>query len=123
VTGLDRAWAEQVAAICQPVFDGADVGFRAHPPQAAALLWEAAPQAFAARFPDSEIIESYGDHWPPSGIDYWVYTHPDTMTVELSLEGWGLMREEYAVTGDAGADGPLIARRFAEVLRVPLPGS
>ena len=121
MSSLDEAWAVRVAAICQPVFDAADVDFQAHPPQAAALLWEAAPTAFADRYPDSGIVEISGDHWPPPCIDYWVYVHPETMTAELSVEGWGLTREEYAVTGDAEADGLVIARRFAEILRVPSP--
>src|SRR3712207_8830332 len=37
-----------------------------------ALLWEAEPARFAARYPDIRIEDSYGDQWPDvSCIDYW----------------------------------------------------
>lgn len=59
----------------------------------AALLWEADPIKFAARYPDSGIVETYGeDAW--SGvhcIDYW------------------------------GFDGSAIADTFARILGVPSP--
>ena len=31
-----------------------------------ALLWEADPELFAERYPDSGIVESYGEQWPTS---------------------------------------------------------
>jgi hypothetical protein len=73
---VDQAWIEAVCARCDPVFAAADVGFIRQiqkSSEGAALLWEADPQLFAARYPDRGIIESYGrDQWATVPcIDYW----------------------------------------------------
>ena len=88
---VDLTWHDAVRAACEPVFASADVGFvwnlatfdDAQP----TLLWEADPERFAVRYPDSGIERSYGDQWPPPCIDYWVYVDPETMVARLSVEG------------------------------------
>ena len=86
-----------------------------------AMLWEADPARLAGRYPDSRVMESYGDEWPPPCVDYWIYVDPSTMTVELSVEGWDLSRETLGLTGDGTHDGQVLATRFAEILGVAPP--
>ena len=57
-------------ALCDPVFEAADVGFVRQVQYAGpgyrrvdAMLWEADPEQFAARYPDSGVAESYGRQW------------------------------------------------------------
>ena len=78
---LGEPWAEEVARVCDPVFEAADVGFVRQVSYAGDeqnevvyLLWEADPQRFADRYPDSGIVETYGeDQWRAVHcIDYWV---------------------------------------------------
>ena len=88
---VDLTWHEAVRDACEPVFASVDVGFVWHratfdAPQPT-LLWEADPERFAARYPDSGIERSYGDQWPPPCIDHWVYVDPETMVARLSVEG------------------------------------
>ena len=66
---LDRSWAEGVCWVCDPGYTAADVGFARQIHEGprrgiTALLWEADPQMFAERYPDSGIVESYGTQWP-----------------------------------------------------------
>lgn len=56
VSKLDRRWAEEVAQMCDPIFEAADVGFERQvqytddqQKEVVALLWEADPQRFAER--------------------------------------------------------------------------
>lgn len=68
---FDQRWADAVCSVCDPVFASADVGFvrqiQSDPADGLvqALLWEADPLRFAERYPDSRIVDSYGDEWPP----------------------------------------------------------
>jgi len=65
---FDDAWADAVRRWCDPVFDAADCGFewngsahdKADDGQSTSLLWEAVPQRFAERYPDSGIVEQWG---------------------------------------------------------------
>ncbi len=124
---VDVAWRDAVRAACEPVFAAADVGFRwndyvtfdaKHP----ALLWEAEPALFAARYPDSRIEESYGDEWPGvTCIDYWIYVDPVTMTARLSVEGWRDPDEALDLTGDGAEDGRRLASELAQILGVAFP--
>ena len=77
---FDAAWADEVVRLCDPVFEAADVGFVRQVMHAGddrtrvdALLWEAEPQRFAERYPESGIIETYGqEQWPGVPcIDFW----------------------------------------------------
>jgi hypothetical protein len=125
VNGFDAAWADTVAARCDRVFAAADVGFTR--PGATAdgptgtLLWEADPARFAARYPDSEIVETYGlEHWPGVHcIDYWVYLDAEHGECRLSMEGWNLPDVVVKVRGHGELDGTEIAAVFARVLGVP----
>lgn len=123
---VDLTWRDAVRAACEPVFAAADVGFewnesvafdREHP----ALLWEADPARFAARYPDSGIEEAYGEQWPPPCIDYWVYVDPLVMTARLSAEGWSGLNDAVSLTGDGSRDGRVLAAKFGAVLRVVPP--
>jgi hypothetical protein len=59
---FDEVWAASVCKICDPVFESADVGFvrrvlRSETGLISALLWEADPQRFVERSPDSGLLE------------------------------------------------------------------
>jgi len=124
VSDFDASWASAVRAVCDPVFDAADAAFVAQVMMrddvTDALLWEALPERFAARYPDSWAVESYGTGWPPPCLDFWVYVRADTRRAELRPDGVG---EDVvvALSGDGVTDGLTIAREFARMLGVPSP--
>ena len=123
--GYDDAWAREVTAWCDPVMEAADVGFvrqvmHDEPGVVTAILWEADPARFAAAYPDSGIVESYGtDQWAGVHcIDYWLYVDPRP---RLSVEGWNLPDLYVDLTGYGGLDGSAVACVLARVLGVPAP--
>ncbi len=127
---MDRHWAEAVAAACNPIFEAADVGFERQllyadeeHTQVDALLWEADPRRFAHRYPDSGIVETYGDQqWPDVRcIDYWVYVDHANGRCRLSVEGWNLPELYLDLHGNGGRDGAHIADTFARILAIPSP--
>jgi hypothetical protein len=124
---FDKQWTIAVCAACDPVFTAADVGFvrqvQTHPTDdtVGALLWEADPARFAARYPDSGIVRSYGDQWPAPCIDYWVYVDAAAGQARLSVEGWSLGELSMNLAGDGARDGLALAEAFATILRVPKP--
>lgn len=124
---LDQTWADATCAVCDPVFEAAGVGFLRQIMHddggvaVAALLWEADPLRFAKRYPDSGVIYSYGDQWPPPCIDYWVYLDADAQEARLSVEGWNLREQLLPLTGDGTRDGLVIGAWLAQTLRVPSP--
>lgn len=115
---VDRAWAEAVERACDPVFTAAEAGFVFQLVMGeggiAALLWEADPLLFAARFPGSGIEESYGEQWPAPCIDFWVYLEGEQ--ARISYEGWSGQDVLVPLTGDGGADGAQIAGEFSRIL-------
>lgn len=123
---FEGRWLDAVVAACDPVFEAADVGFARQVMRdgdaVQSILWEAEAVEFAERYPDSGIIESYGDQWPAPCIDYWVYVDSDDGTAHLSVEGWGLTEKAVPLSGDGAADGRAIASIMAGILRVPPPG-
>ena len=124
---VNVAWRDAVRAICEPGFAAADAGFKwnghfAFDAEHPALLWEAEPALFAARYPDSRIEDSYGDQWPGvTCIDYWIYVDPVTMTARLSVEGWSGADQTVNLTGDGRMDGRRLASEFAHILGVAFP--
>ncbi len=120
---VDLTWRDAVRDACEPVFASADVGFvwnrATFDAVQPTLLWEADPERFAARYPDSGIERSYGEQWPPPCIDYWVYVDPETMVARLSVEGWSVSEHIVELSGDGRTDGQLLATAFAAILRVP----
>ena len=126
---MGRAWADLVARECDPVFEAADVGFVGQVLYAedqetvVALLWEADPERFAARYPDSGIVETYGEEqWPGVHcIDYWVNVDHASGRCRLSAEGWNLPEIWLELSGRGDADGASIADTFARILSVPSP--
>lgn len=126
---LDAQWAEELALLCDPVFESADVGFRRQILHAdeqgeivIALLWEADPARFVKKYPDSGVIESYGDQWPAVGcIDFWVYLDGDKGQCRLNVEGWNLPELILDVSGHSGLDGVGIGSVFARILGVRPP--
>lgn len=124
----DVAWRDRVRAWCDPVLAAADVGFEWNESTARpdpegrmlALLWEADPLRFAARYPDRGIEESYGDDWPAFCLDFWVYLDTPGF-LRLSWEGWHHGDELLPRIGDADVDGRAMATRFAQFLRVGPP--
>jgi hypothetical protein len=121
---LNAEWVEAVRQLCDPVFAAADVGFIAQvlaTDTGPALLWEADAERFAARYPDSEIVESYGSSWPPPCIDYWTYIDAGQGRAQIAPEGWGLWQIDIDLSGDGASDGIAIAREFSRILRVAGP--
>ena len=126
----DKYWVAAVVEACDPIFEAADVGFvrqlqyadEQHS-QVDALLWEADPRRFAERYPDSGIVETYGEQqWPGVHcIDYWVYVDHAHQRCRLSAEGWNLPELWLDLRGHGEADGAAIADTFARVLAVPSP--
>lgn len=90
---------------------------------ATALLWEAEPALFAATYPDSGIIETYGtEQWPSVHcIDWWVYLNLDTKQARISVEGWNLPDLWLPLSGNGEQDGCELADVFARFLNVPSP--
>jgi len=137
---LDRDWVEAVCRICDPVFESADVGFvrqmsvrrageiafvglpeMTDTAEEVALLWEADPGQFAERYPDSRIVESYGEQWPNVPcIDYWVKVDGRDGQARLTIEGWP-DPNDLSLTGDGTRDGLAIGTVVAAILRVPSP--
>lgn len=114
--------------MCDPVFEAADVGFLrqlhyADDEQGAVdgLLWEADPQRFAERYPDSDILESYGEaEWHNLHcIDFWVDVDHANQRSRLVIEGWNLPALWLDLSGDGRRDGAAIADTFARILAVP----
>lgn len=126
---FDDSWVRGVTAECDPIFEAAEVGFTRqvmrNDPEgtATALLWEAEPALFAAKYPDSGIIETYGtEQWPDvTCIDWWVYLHPDTKQARISVEGWNLPELWLPLSGHGEQDGCELADVFARFLGVPSP--
>ncbi|WP_309650540.1 hypothetical protein [Nocardioides sp.] len=124
---FDGRWATEVCRACDPVFAAADVGFVRSgdvtdpgDQKVGAILWEADPTRFAARYPDSGIVRSYGeDQWPGVGcIDFWLYVEAEAATLRLSVEGWSLPHLAIEATGHGGMDGMQVASVFARILGV-----
>ena len=124
---LDERWGTAVFASCDPVFAAADVGFDGRfsleGATVSAFLWEAEPRRFAERYPDSDIIESYGaQQWPDvTCVDYWVYVEPEKNRCRVSVEGWNLCEFFVDVTGDGHRDGMDLASLLARILAIPWP--
>ena len=78
---------------------------------------------FASRYPDSGIVDSYGEsQWPEVRcIDYWVYVDHERSRCRLSVEGWNLPELMIDLHGRSGLDGSAIADTFARILGVPSP--
>jgi hypothetical protein len=127
---LDHDWAVDVVSACDPVFQAADAGFvhqigygDEHQHTVVSLLWEAEPARFAARYPESGIVESYGeDQWPGVHcIDFWVYLEPEARRCRLSVEGWNLPDLHLELRGVGAVDGVHLADTFARILGVTSP--
>lgn len=119
---FDQAWLAEVTRLVDPVFQAADVGFvrqllTSKDGDIAGVLWEADPERFAARYPDSGIVESYGEEqWPQVAcIDYWLHLEEDPPRGRISCEGWNLDDNTLELTGDAG-DAELIAEIYRHIL-------
>lgn len=129
---FDGRWAAEVCSRCDPVFASADVGFVRQGQfdgepyiRVGSILWEADPAMFALKYPDSGVVESYGeDQWAGVGcIDYWLYVDADDGACRLSVEGWNLPQIILKSHGHSSMDGMAIAAVFARILGVqwPLP--
>ena len=118
---IDEAWLSVVSGWCDPVFEAADAGFAVNQRGPTALLWEADPEAFVRRYPDSRVEDSYGDSWPAPCLDYWAYLEPESGRARLSVEGWNLPDVVVELTGHAELDGAHLAAVFARILGVRRP--
>ncbi len=121
---FDKQWFEEVSAHVDLILDAAQVGFVRQAQgadeagQVAALLWEADPAKFAARYPDSGIVETYGeDQWSDVHcIDYWVYVDHEHRRCRISVEGWNLPDVMIELHGQSRVDASAIADAFARIL-------
>src|SRR6478735_1757545 len=90
---------------------------------ARALLWEAEPLLLVDRYPDSQIVEAYGqDQWPPPCIDYWIYLDAESREARFSVEGLEPDNVLVQLTGDGPEDGRALGQVLAQILKVPAPG-
>ena len=125
---FNRRWAEAVCQLCDPVFDAAEVGFVRQllfdgegDASVSALLWEADPKLFAERYPDSGVLEAYGETGPLANcIDYWIYVDAGLARARVSVEGWNLPDIEVALHGNE-FDGYGLASLMARLLGLPSP--
>lgn len=125
----DTAWVAEIIRACDPMFQAADVGFvhqvmydAQEPTVVTALLWEADPQKFASRYPDSGIEEEYGDGWPDTPcIDYWVEIDASAGLCRLKFEGWNLPELLLELSGRGVRDGAALADTVARILGVRSP--
>jgi hypothetical protein len=120
---VDVTWRDAVRHVCEPVFLAADADFRWNDGvwsagEQPAMLWEAEPARFAARYPQIGIEASYGEQWPPPCIDYWIHVDPTLMTARLSVEGWNGPDDVFDLTGDGPTDGETLAARLSQILDV-----
>jgi hypothetical protein len=124
---LDERWGQAVFSWCDPVFQLADVGFDGRfsldGATVSAFLWEAEPRRFVERYPDSDVIESYGEEqWPDvTCIDYWIYVDADRGCCRVSAQGWNLSEFSVDATGNGDVDGMRLAGLLARILAVPWP--
>ncbi len=127
---LGELWAKEVVQACDPIFEAADVGFVGQVGYAGdqrqevvSLLWEADPQRFADRYPESGIVETYGEgQWRGVHcIDFWVNLDLPNRRCRLSVEGWNLPELWLGLRGVGAWDGPAIADTFARILGVLSP--
>lgn len=81
------------------------------------MLWEADAVQFAERYPDSGIIESYGDLWPAPCIDYWVYVDTRERLAALSTEGWSFDNQQIPLSGYGPADADRLYGHLARILQ------
>lgn len=121
--GFEPEWSAIVCRRLDTLFDSTCAGFsRSSPAQPVTgvvgdMLWEADPIRFAERYPDSEIVDSYGDQWPPPCIDYWVYIDVDARLATLSTEGWSHDDQEIALSGKALEDADRMHEHLAPILQ------
>lgn len=70
------------------------------------IRFEAEPDAFARRYPWTEIDASYGDEWPPPALELWIRVDDRGDFVEISFEIFDILLW-------AAADAPDLAGRLA----------
>ena len=126
--GFDDDWSTTVCTVLDDLFLRARAGFsRAAPARprdgvVGDLLWEADPARFLERYPDSDVVESYGGLWPPPCIDYWVYVDVPSHVAQLSTEGWGGEPRTVELSGSGAVDAGRLAAALGEILSVPTDG-
>ncbi|HLS46170.1 MAG TPA: hypothetical protein VK045_12105 [Ornithinicoccus sp.] len=121
--GFEPEWSAIVCRRLDTLFYATDAGFsRSSPAQPVTgvvddMLWEADPLRFAERYPDSGIVESYGEQWPAPCIDYWVYIDVGTRSATLSTEGWSHDNQEIALSGKGAEDADRLHEHPARILQ------
>ena len=121
---FEGEWSSVVCRRLDALFESAHAGFvRSVPAEPVAgvvdaMLWEADAVRFAERYPDSGIIESYGDQWPAPCIDWWVYVDAGAGRAEISTEGWSDENQVIELSGHAAQDADRLAEILAGRLRL-----
>ncbi|WP_149814477.1 hypothetical protein [Serinicoccus marinus] len=120
---FEPEWSPIVCHRLDSLFTSTNAGFsRSSPTQPVIgvvgdMLWEADPIQFAELYPDSGIVESYGDQWPAPCIDYWVYIDVEARLATLSTEGWSHSNQEIALTGKGSEDADRLHEHLARILQ------
>jgi len=121
--GFESEWSAIVCRRLDALFESTNAGFaRSSPAHLMTgvvddMLWEANPIPFAERYPDSGIVESYGDQWPAPCIDYWVYVDVQSRLATLSTEGWSVDNQEIALSGIGAEDADRLHEPLARILQ------
>jgi len=122
---FDRAWADEVVSVCDPVFAAADVGFGStvylgETGQVDVIFWMANPERFLQAYPDSGVDEMYGPAWPHevADIDFTVKVDAARRLILIDAEPWNLTTILIREAGDGEIDGINLARIFARLLGV-----
>lgn len=122
-SGFEPEWSLIVSRRLDALFDSTNAGFSRSSPQQPTtglvgdMLWEADPIRFAERFPDSGVVESYGDQWPAPCIDYWVYIDVEARMATLSTEGWDFDRQKIALSGSGAQDADRLHEHLSRILQ------
>ncbi|MDF8265597.1 hypothetical protein [Luteipulveratus flavus] len=125
MTYFDQAWIRAVKSRCDETLQRADVGFTAqdiHDEHGAvtAIMWQANPQRYAERYPDSAIVDSYGSQWPEvRDINCTLKLDESPHAVGLAIEGWGLPEVFVRVDQRGDRDGVQIANLLSRIFAVP----
>ncbi len=98
-----------------------------------AVLYEADPDDFVRRYPQTRLQSRYGDQWPPPCVDLWLKFDWDARRIELDLEGFDVRHDLHGsgiqvlaeggtqLSGDANEDARAVAAALASVLSVTGP--
>lgn len=122
--GFEPEWTAIVCSRLDCLFEATGAGFSRSMPgepvngQVGDMLWEADPIRFVERYPESWIIESYGDQWSAPCVDYWIYIDVESRRATFSVEGFTVDPEDVVLTGNGAQDAERLRKILANALRI-----